>query len=78
VNNIIVLGKVISKSSIHFDYLDKLKAYFKINILENGNLFEVIVSEKYIGIDAVNEIYNKVLVNAVICVYGSINNNENS
>ena len=71
-NNVIILGKVISKSVIHFDYLDKLKVYFKMEVREYDNVFSVIVSEKYLGIYLINDLYSNVCVGDIVCVYGSL------
>ena len=71
-NNVIILGKVISKSIIHFDYLDKLKVYFKISVLEKNNIFEVVISEKYIHTNFVNVMYNHIKIGNIICVGGNI------
>ena len=75
-NNVIILGKVISKSSIHFDYLDKLKAYFEIKVIECGNIFSVNISEKYLGVVLVGELYSNLCVDDIVCVYGSVLNNN--
>ena len=67
-NNVIIFGEVILKSDIHFDYLDKLKAYFKIRVVENGNVFDAIISEKYIKTDIFKSIYDKVILGKTICI----------
>ena len=43
-NNVIILGGVIDVSKLHFDYADKLKAYFNILIDDySGNVFKVVI-----------------------------------
>ena len=71
-NNIIILGKIVKKSYIHFDYNNKLKSYFKIYISENNNIFKCIILEKELGIDIIDLWYKKYSVNDIICVCGKI------
>ena len=72
-NNVTIVGKVIEKSSIHFDYMNKLKTYFYLMVMENNNIFKIIVSEKHMGIGNANMIYQSINSCNTICVYGSIN-----
>jgi len=72
-NNVIIMGKVISKSKIHFDYKDKLKAYFYITAIENNNIFNVLVSEKYMKLFNIDTLYRNINLCNTICVYGNIN-----
>lgn len=71
-NNVIILGKVLSKSSIHFDYLDKVKVYFSIRVLESSNIFEIVLSEGYIDIQRLNIVYKMINIGCIVCAYGSI------
>lgn len=71
-NNVIILGKVISKSIIHFDYLDKLKVYFSIRILEGSDIFDVVLSEKHIEIQSLNNVYRLIDIGGIVCANGSI------
>ena len=46
-NRVYILGEVLSVSKVHFDYYNKLKAYFKFSISDMcGNEFLCIVQEK--------------------------------
>ena len=76
-NNIIVLGKVISKSSIHFDYFDKLKVYFYLTVVEENNTFKVVISEKHIDIDNIDILYKNISVNSNVSVNGILIKAEN-
>lgn len=71
-NNVIILGEVIEKSTMHFNYFDKLKAYFFIRVMENSNIFEIVVSEKYIDIKIMNSLYGNIVVGNKLCICGSI------
>ncbi len=70
-NKVVILGKVVNISKIHFDYIDKLKVYFNIYIDDlNGNKFKVILSEKYIFADEIDRIYKKVSAGKYVCIEG--------
>ena len=56
-NRIYILGKIISKDKLHFNYLDKLKVYFSFEIKDlYGNLFRCVVEEK--RVEDILGIYN--------------------
>ena len=50
-NRIYILGEILSVSQMHFDYYNKLKAYFKFSVSDMyGNVFEWVVLEKRMDI----------------------------
>ena len=71
-NNIIILGEVIEKSIIHFDYYDKLKAYFLVRVIEDSNIFEIVVSEKYIDRKIIDNWYGGIAIGNKVCICGSM------
>ena len=71
-NNCIILGKIVKKSDIHFDYLNKLKAWFEIYVFDNANKFDIIISEQYMDISLVNKIYNSCNVWDMVCAHSKV------
>ena len=70
-NRVVILGKVVNISKIHFDYIDKLKVYFNIYIDDlNGNKFKAKLSEKYISTDEIDRIYKKDSIGKYVCIEG--------
>lgn len=58
-NRIYILGEVLSVSQMHFDYYNKLKIYFKFNILDMyDNVFECVVLEKKVDVLRIFEMVN--------------------
>ena len=71
-NNIIILGEVIEKSVIHFDYYDKLKAYFLVRVIEDSNVFEIVISEKHIDRKIINNLDGGIAIGSKVCIRGSM------
>ena len=71
-NNCIILGKIVKKSDMHFDYLNKLKAWFEINVFDCSSIFNIVISEKYMDIFSTNRIYNSCNIGDMVYIYGKV------
>lgn len=74
-NKVIILGKIMEKSKIHFNYMNKLEVYFYIFIDDfEKNTFKVMLNEKIMGIKQLNTCYSKIQQGKIVCIEGNIQN----